>query len=179
MVRQHRKKNSMLPDDTLMRQSPPDTVFGTQSPAGDGQMNVGMLIKLATVGMQGHKQAYFDTEFFGPFEQSISGTGEKFIEQGPVVGKGRPEFIGHGEGNVLPFTVGENMLLLSNPLLGGLHATGAAAFAFATLAEVFGVRTVGRSAAISANAHCPGTASKHPFDDEFGPFWDDVTVFCE
>ena len=35
--------------------------------------------------------------------------------------------------------------MLSNPLLGGFHATGAAAFAFTMLADVFGVRTVGRS----------------------------------
>ncbi|EFW11079.1 hypothetical protein SSYM_0265, partial [Serratia symbiotica str. Tucson] len=58
------------------------------------------------------------------FWPTIGGTGEEFIEQGPVIGKGGPEFIGHGEGNVLPFAVGQNVLLLSNPLLGGFHATG-------------------------------------------------------
>ena len=138
-----------------------------------------MLIKLTAVGMQGHKQAYFDIKFFGPFQQGIGGTGKEFIEQGPVVGKGGPEFIGHGESNVLPFAVGENMLLLSNPLLGGFHATGAAAFAFTTLAEVFCVRTVGRSATIPSNAHGTGPAGEHALDDEFGPFWDEVAVFSE
>ncbi|WP_411569429.1 hypothetical protein [Serratia sp. UGAL515B_01] len=43
--------------------------------------------------MQGHKQAYFDIELFGPFQQGIGGTGEEFIEQGPVVGKGGLLFI--------------------------------------------------------------------------------------
>lgn len=115
-------------------------------------MNVRVLIELATLGMQGYKQAYFDIELFGPFQQGIGGASEEFIEQVPVIGKGGPEFIRHGEGDVLPFAIGQYVLLLSNPLLGGFHATGAAAFAFTTLADVFGVRTVGRSATIPANA---------------------------
>nr|ULG18807.1 hypothetical protein R10p_00084 [Serratia proteamaculans] len=85
--------------------------------------------------MQGHKQAYFDIKFFGPFQQGIGGTGKEFIEQGPVVGKGGPEFIGHGEGDVLPFAVGQDVLLFGNPLLGSLEATAAASFGFASLAE--------------------------------------------
>lgn len=96
-----------------------------------------------------------------------------------MVGKGEPEFIGHGEGDVLPFAVGQNMLLLSNPLLGSFHATGAAAFAFTTLADVFGVSTVCRGATIAANAHGTGSAGEHTLDNQFGPFRDDVTVFSE
>lgn len=138
-----------------------------------------MLVKLAAVGMQGHKQAYFDIKFFSPFQQGIGGTGKEFIEQGPVVGKGGPEFIGHGEGDVLPFAVGRDVLLLGNLLFGGFHVTGAAAFAFTTLAKVFSVGTVGGSATIPANAHGPGPAGEHPFDDQFGPFGDDVAVFSE
>ncbi|MFW5394034.1 hypothetical protein V1951_22490 [Yersinia sp. 2544 StPb PI] len=138
-----------------------------------------MLIELAAVGMQGYKQAYLDTELFGPFQQCIGGTSEEFIEQVPVVGKGGPEFIGHGEDDVLPFAVGQDVLLLSNSLLGGFHATGAAAFAFTTLAEVFGVRTVGRSASIPANSHGLGPAGEHPLDDQFGPFGDCMAVFSE
>lgn len=90
-----------------------------------------------------------------------------------------PEFIGHGEGDVLPFAVGQDVLLLSNPLLGGFHATGAAAFAFTTLAEVFGVRTMGRRATIAENAHGADPAGEHPLNDQFGPFGDDVAVFSE
>lgn len=102
-------------------------------------MDMRMLIELATVSMEGNKQDDFDAKFFRPFEQGISGAGEKLIEQRPVVGKSGPEFIGHGEGNVLPFTVGENMLLLGNPLPCGFHATGTAAFTFATLAKILRV----------------------------------------
>lgn len=69
-------------------------------------MNVRVLIELAAAGMQGHKQAYFDIEFYGPFQQGIGGAGEEFIESGPVVGKGGPEFIGHGEVDVQPFAGG-------------------------------------------------------------------------
>lgn len=80
---------------------------------------------------------------------------------------------------MLPFAVGENVLLLSNPLLGGFHATGTAAFWFTTLAEVFSVRTVDRSATIAANAHGTGSAGEHLIDNQFGPFGDDVAVFSE
>lgn len=76
-------------------------------------MNVRMLIELTAVGMQGYKQAYFDIELFGPFQQGIVGTGEEYIEQGPVVGKGGPEFIGHREGDALPFAVRQDVLLLA------------------------------------------------------------------
>ena len=142
-------------------------------------MNVRMLIELAAIGMQCYKQAYFDIELFGPFQQGIGGTSEEFIEQGPVVGKGGPEFIGHGEGDVLPFAVGQYVLLLSNPLLGGFHATGAAAFAFTTFADVLGVRAVVRSPTRAADAHGTCPAGEHQLDEQFGPFGDDVAVFSE
>lgn len=80
----------------------------------------------------------------------------------------------HSEGNVLPFAIGEKV-----SLLGGLHAVGAAAFAFTTLAEVFGVRRVGGSTAISANTHGASAAGEYPLDDPFDPFGDGVAVFSE
>ena len=129
-----------------------------------------MGIQLTPVGMQGDKQADFDTEFFGPFEQGIGGAGEKLVEKRLIIGKNRPEFIGHGEGNMLPFTVGEDVLLLGNPLLRSLHATGTATFAFATLAEILRVRAGGGSTTITANAHGTRPASEHALDDEFNPF---------
>lgn len=49
---------------------------------------------------------------------------------------------GHGEGDVLPLAVGQNLLLLSNPLLSGLHAAGAAGLKLAALAEEAGVSIV-------------------------------------
>lgn len=55
-------------------------MFEAQTSASDGQMNVRMLIELAAIGMQGYKQAYFDIEFFSPFQQGIGGTSEEFIE---------------------------------------------------------------------------------------------------
>lgn len=69
-------------------------------------MDMRMLIELATVGMECDKQADFNAEFFRPFEQGICCAGEKLVEKGPIVGKSGPKFIGHGEGNVLPFTIG-------------------------------------------------------------------------
>lgn len=101
------------------------------------------------------------------------------VEKLPIVGKSRPEFIGHGEGNVLPFTVGKNMLLLCNPLLCGLHATGATAFAFAALTEIFCMRAGWGGATITANAHGTCSTGKHALDDEFSSLGDSVPVFNE
>ncbi|BFF87214.1 hypothetical protein KP190043_p10870 (plasmid) [Klebsiella pneumoniae subsp. pneumoniae] len=41
----------------------------------------------------------------------------------------------HGEGDVLPVAVGQNVLLFGDPLLGALEAAAAAGFGFASLAE--------------------------------------------
>lgn len=129
--------------------------------------------------MQGDKQADFDTEFFGPFELGIDGAGEKLVEKWPIICKKRPEFIGHGEGNMLPFKIGVDVLLLGNPLFCGLHATGTTTFTFVALAEIFCMRAGRRSATITANAHSPCPVSDHPFDDELSPHGNGMTVFNE
>ena len=59
-------------------------------------------------------------------EQGPGGAAEQVVEQRPVVAEEQPEQVWHGKGDVLPFAVGQDVLLLSNPLLGGLHAAGAA-----------------------------------------------------
>ena len=41
----------------------------------------------------------------------------------------------HGEGDVLPVAVGQDVLLFGNPLLGAFEAAAAASFGFASLAE--------------------------------------------
>lgn len=125
------------------------------------------------------KQPDFDIEFFSPFQQRVGGTGKKLIQQRPVKIKRRPEFIGHGEGDVLPFAVRQDVLLLCYPLLGGFHAAGAAAFAFAALTEIFGVCAVSRLTAITANTHGSGAAGKHALNDQFGPFGDSMTTIDE
>jgi hypothetical protein len=89
----------------------------------------------------------------------------------------RAAFIGHGDGDVLLFALGQNMLLLSNPLLGDFHATRAAASAVTPLTDVFGVRTVNRSATLPGNAHGTGLAGEHPINDLFGLLADDIAVF--
>ena len=87
----------------------PNAVHNIQTTTGDGDVDVRVLIELAAIGVQG-----------------AGGTAEQVVEQRPVVAEERPEQVWHGKGDVLPFTVGQDVLLLSNPLLGGLHAAGAA-----------------------------------------------------
>lgn len=93
--------------------------------------------------------------------------------------KGRPEFIGHGESDVLPFAVRQDVLLLCYPLFGGFHAAGTAAFAFATLTEIFGVGAVSRLTAITANTHGSGAAGEHALNDQLGSFGDSMTTIDE
>ena len=80
---------------------------------------------------------------------------------------------------MLPFAVGEDVLLLCYPLLGGFHAAGAAAFTFAALTEIFGVGAVSRLTAITAYPHGTGAAGEHALNDQFGPFGDSMTAIDE
>lgn len=74
--------------------------------------------------MQGAKNTDLHALSAGP----SGGCTEQGIEQGPViVGKG-PQDMGHGEGNVLPVAVRQNMNLLRSPLLCGFETAGAAGF---------------------------------------------------
>jgi len=85
----------------------------------------------------------------------------------------------HGEGDMLPVAVGQDVLLLGNPLLGAFEAAAAAGLGLAGLAEKSRVCAVRRAAAIAAHAHGTGAAGKHAFDGEFGPVAEGVAVFVE
>lgn len=87
-----------------------------------------MLVELAAIGVQGAEDTDLHALFAGPPEHGPGGCPEQRIEKGPVVVEKGPQQVGHGEGDVLPVTVGQNMLLLCNPLLRGFMSAGAAAF---------------------------------------------------
>lgn len=63
-----------------------------------------------------------------PPEHGTGGGAEQGVKQGPVVIEKRPQQMGHGEGDMLPVAVGEDVALLRHPLLRGFEATGAAGF---------------------------------------------------
>ena len=104
----------------------PDAVLNVKPTAGDGNVDMRVLIKLAAVSMQGTEDTDLNTLPACPLQHGAGGAAEQVVEQGPVVVEEGPQQVGHGKGDVLPFAVGENVLLLRDPLLGGLHATGAA-----------------------------------------------------
>lgn len=106
----------------------PDAVFNIKPAAGDGEMNVGMLVELATVGVQGAEDTDFHTLFSGPAEHGAGGGTEQGIEQRPVIVEKGPQQMGHGEGDMLPVAVWKDVALLRHPLLRGLMSAGAAAF---------------------------------------------------
>lgn len=106
----------------------PDAVFNIEPATGDGQMNVRMLVELATVGVQGAEDTDPHTLFACPPEYSPGGSPEQGVEEWPVVVEEGPQQVGHRESDVLPVAVGEDMALLRYPLLGGFKAAGAAGF---------------------------------------------------
>lgn len=77
-----------------------------------------VLIELAAVSVQGAEYANLDTLPACPLQHGAGGAAEQLVEQRPVVVKERPQQVWHGKSDVLPFAVGQNVLLLSNPLLG-------------------------------------------------------------
>lgn len=112
----------------LKEEVAPDAMFYIQPATGDGQVNVRVLVKLAAVRMQGAEDTDLHTLAAGPPEHGAGGGAEQGVEQGPSVVEEGLQQMGHGEGDMLPVTVGQNMLLLCNPLLRGFMSAGAAAF---------------------------------------------------
>lgn len=104
----------------------PDAMFYIQPTACDGEMNVRMLVELATIGMQGAEDTDLHALFACPPEHGTCSCTKQGIEQRPVVVEEGPQQMGHGESDVLPVAVGEDMALLRYPLLRGFEATGAA-----------------------------------------------------
>lgn len=94
-----------------------------------------MLIELAAVGVQGAEDADLDAQLARVPEHGTGGAAKQVVEQRPVVVEERPQQVRHGEGDVLPVAVGQNVLLFGDPLLGALEAAAAAGFGFASLAE--------------------------------------------
>ncbi len=110
----------------LKEEVEPYAVFYIQPAAGDGQVNMRMLVELAATGVQGAEDAGLHALFAGPPEHGPGGGAEEGVEQGPVVVKKRPQEVRHGKGDVLPVAVGEDVALLRHPLFGGFEAAGAA-----------------------------------------------------
>lgn len=160
-------------------QLPPGAVFGIEATAGDGDVDMRVLIELAAVSMERTEDTDFDALLARPAEYGAGGAAKQVVEQGPVVVEERPQQVGHGKRDVLPVAVGQDVLLFGNPLLGGLEATAAAGFGFTALAEEAGMGAIRRGAAVTAYAHGAGAAGEHALDGEFGPVAEGVTLFVE
>ena len=157
----------------------PDVVFDVEAAAGDGDVNMRVLIELPAIGVEGTKDADLDTLPAGPATHGTGGTAKQVVEQGPVVVEKRPQQVGHGKRDVLPVAVGQDVLLLGNPLLGGLEAATATGLGLAALAEEARVCAVRRGTAITVNAHEASTAGEHALDGEFGPVAEGIAMFIQ
>lgn len=104
----------------------PDTVFNIEAATGDGQMNVRVPVELTAVGVQGAEDTDLQTQFACPPDGGAGGGAEQGVEKWPVVVEEGPQQVGHGEGDMLPVTVGKDMTLLRHPLLCSFEAAGAA-----------------------------------------------------
>ena len=137
-----------------------------------------MLIELAAVGVEGAKDTDFESKASGMFEHSTRCTAKELVEQGPIIVEERPKQMGHGEGNMLPFAVRQNMALLGDPLFGAFETTGTAGFGFTGLTKETRMCAIRRRATITSNAHSTGATGEHLFDTEELPFID-VIIFDE
>ena len=123
-------------------QMAPDAVFDIKSAAGDGDVDMWVLIELPAVGMERTEDTDFDPLLARPAEHGAGGAAKQVIEQGPVVVEERPQQVRHGKRDVLPVAVGQDVLLFGDPLLSGLEATAAAGLGLAALAEKAGMCAV-------------------------------------
>ena len=159
------------------KQIAPDAVFDVEAATGNGDVDVRMLIELASVGVQGAENTDFNTQLARVPEHGAGRTAKQRVEQRPVVVKEWPEQVGHGEGDVLPVAVGQDVLLCCNQLPGGFEAATAASFGLAGLAEEARMSAVSGATAVVAYAHGAGTAGEHALDGKFGPVAELVTIF--
>jgi hypothetical protein len=123
----------------LKEEVAPDAMFYLQPATGDGQVNVRMLVELATVGVQRAEDTDLHALFTGPAEHGA----EERVEQWPVVVEKGTQQMGQGESDVLPVAVGKDMTLLCHHLLRGFMSPGAAGLRLAALAEEAGVGATG------------------------------------
>lgn len=110
-------------------------MFEAQTSASDGQMHVRVLIELPTVGVERAEDTHFDTLLASPAEHSAGCTAKQVVEQQPVVVEERPQQMRYGEGDVLPVTVGLDVLLLGDPRPVTFEAAAAAGLGLAALEE--------------------------------------------
>ena len=94
-----------------------------------------MLTELAAVKCAGRRRCRPRCPLARVPEHGTGGAAKQVVEQRQVVVEERPQQVRHGEGDVLPVAVGQNVLLFGDPLLGALEAAAAAGFGFASLAE--------------------------------------------
>lgn len=105
-------------------------MFDIKASTGNGDVDVRVLIELVSVGVQ-----RAEAQLARVPEHGAGGAAKKVVEQRPVVIEERPQQVRHGEGDMLPVAVGQDVLLFGNPLLGAFEAAATAGFGFASLAE--------------------------------------------
>lgn len=91
---------------------------------------------------QNPEDADLDAELARVPEHGAGGAAKKVVERRPVVIEERPQQVRHGEGDMLPVAVGQDVLLPGDPLLGAFEAAAAAGPGLTGLAEKARVRTV-------------------------------------
>lgn len=71
-------------------------MFDIEATAGNGDMDVRMLIELASVGVQGAENADLDAQLAHVPEHGAGGAAKEVVEQRAVVIEERPQQVRHG-----------------------------------------------------------------------------------
>lgn len=94
-----------------------------------------MLIELASVGVQRAEDADVDAQLARVPEHGAGGAAKQVVKQRPVIIEERPQQVRHGEGDMLPVAVRQNVLPLGGSLFSAPEAAATADFGFAGLSE--------------------------------------------
>ncbi|KGT86486.1 hypothetical protein NG99_25405 [Erwinia typographi] len=86
-----------------------NTVLNIEAVAGDGNMDVRMLIEQPAVSMEGTEYPHLNALLTRPLQHGAGGAAKEVIEQRSVIVKERPEQVWHGKGDVLPLAIGQNV----------------------------------------------------------------------
>ena len=126
---------------------------------GGGQMEVKIAFEIAAEGVADLENTGGEALFARQFQDDVGGQGWDEIEEMTITPEEFPEMGGHGEGDVLPGGVRQNIEVGFDPFIGGLLPTRRAETRLASMGNGFGGAAGGTPLKVRAQQH--GLAGHH------------------
>jgi hypothetical protein len=116
----------------------PSGAIGGKSTGSRGEMKMDIEFQVSAEGMESDIDAGQKALLFGQGDNEVSSEAGYFIKELSIDGEEVPEFLGHGEGDMLPGGVGQGVPGGFNPVVGGFFTTGRTESGFAGMRNFFG-----------------------------------------